>query len=166
MLTLWGAIVAERLGYEWPTALTLGKVVAGLNAQSKGRRLGIYPGKSPEGATERATKPSPPVAGRVALLGREVPTVKTPDGLRALAKERAESPAGVERYLEQKFGDALPEVVSAMRALARAYKPDRLAAVGFALYEQFRPEIPRGVTGWGAKGRLDLDRIRELRPGA
>lgn len=35
VLTLWAAVVAERLGYEEETALTLGKAVAVLNAQSK-----------------------------------------------------------------------------------------------------------------------------------
>jgi hypothetical protein len=34
VLTLWAAVVAERLGYERDEALTLGKAVAGLNAQS------------------------------------------------------------------------------------------------------------------------------------
>jgi hypothetical protein len=42
VLTLWAAVVAERLGYDHETALTLGKAVAGLNAQSKGLRLGIF----------------------------------------------------------------------------------------------------------------------------
>ena len=41
VLTLWGAVVAARMGYAWEEALTLGKGVAGLNAQSKGRSLGI-----------------------------------------------------------------------------------------------------------------------------
>ena len=30
------------------------------------------------------------------------------------------------------------------------------------LSEQFRPEIPEGVRGWGAKGELDLGRMRKL----
>jgi hypothetical protein len=34
-------VVAERLAYDHDTALTLGKSAAGLNAQSKARRLGI-----------------------------------------------------------------------------------------------------------------------------
>jgi hypothetical protein len=42
VLTLWAAVVAERLAYSHGTALTLGKAVTGLNAQSKGRRLGIF----------------------------------------------------------------------------------------------------------------------------
>jgi hypothetical protein len=41
VLTLWAAVVAERLGYDHDTAVTLGKAVAGLNAQSKARRLGM-----------------------------------------------------------------------------------------------------------------------------
>ena len=36
VLTLWAAVVAERLGYEWEEALTLGRAVAGLNAYKKG----------------------------------------------------------------------------------------------------------------------------------
>ena len=46
VLTLWAAVVSERLGFDRGEALTFGKAVAGLNAQSKGRRLGIFkPGK-------------------------------------------------------------------------------------------------------------------------
>jgi hypothetical protein len=30
------------------------------------------------------------------------------------------------------------------------------------LYEKFRPEIPEGKKGWGARGELDLDYIRSL----
>jgi hypothetical protein len=159
VLTLWAAIVAERLGHPRATALTLGKAVAGLNAQSKGRRLGIYEEPAPRPA--KGKKPAP-ATGTVPLLGRAVPVVDTPGGLRALVKEVPEKPAGVERYLEQKFGAALPEVEAAMRELAKAFPPKRLAAIGFTLYEQFRPEIPEGVRGWGARGVLDLRKVRAL----
>ena len=39
VLTLWAAVVAERFGFDRDEALSLAKAVAGLNAQSKGRRL-------------------------------------------------------------------------------------------------------------------------------
>jgi hypothetical protein len=42
VLTRWAIVVAQRLGFDEDEALTLGKAVAGLNAQSKGRRLGIF----------------------------------------------------------------------------------------------------------------------------
>lgn len=49
-----------------------------------------------------------------------------------------------------------------MTELANASKPDELAERGFGVYEQFRPVIPEGIQGWGAKGELDLGRIRKL----
>jgi hypothetical protein len=36
------AVVAERLGFKHDEALSLGKALAGLNARSKGQRLGIF----------------------------------------------------------------------------------------------------------------------------
>ena len=60
------------------------------------------------------------------------------------------------RYLEGRFGEALPAVREAMRALAKAFKAVQLAQVAFRLYEEFRPGIPVGVAGWGAKGGTGL----------
>ena len=54
VLTLWAAVVAERFGFDRKEALSLGKAAAGLTAQSKGRRLGIFT-PSPEAVR---TKPS------------------------------------------------------------------------------------------------------------
>ena len=160
VLTLWATIVAERLGHPHDTALTLGKASAGLMAQSKGRRLGIYPEPSPGERAARVKQPTVPES--IPLMGRAVPVVKTSSGLRATVKDQPVNPVSVERYLTQKFGPGLPEVREAMQALARAYPPKLLTAVGFSLYEQFRPAIPEGVRGWGARGPLDLDLIRLL----
>jgi hypothetical protein len=160
VLTLWAAVVAERLGYEHETALTLGKAVAGLNAQSKGRRLGIFkPVERPEEAPKKAR---PGEQFWVQLLGRAIPAVATPGGIRAVVEDRTIEPRSVERYLEGKFGEALESVRRAMNELARAFRPEDLARQSFSLYERFRPAIPEGVRGWGAKGELDLDRIRAL----
>jgi hypothetical protein len=82
--------------------------------------------------------------------------------VRAVVKSKPIEPEGVERYLESKFGEALPEARKAMMELANGFEQDELAQRGFGLYEQFRPEIPDGVSGWGAKGELDLGRIRKL----
>ena len=42
ILKLWATTVAERLGFDEDEALSFDKAVAGLNAQSKGQRLGIF----------------------------------------------------------------------------------------------------------------------------
>ena len=160
VLTLWAAVVAERLGYDRDTALTLGRAVAGLNAQSKGRRLGIYAEPAPEIAAHKAPARAAPKI--VYLLGRGVTVTRTREGMRAVVKGRVENPESVKRYLKEKFGESLPPVQSAMRALAKAHPPERLVEIAFNLYEEFRPAIPSGTKGWGAKGKLDPDRIRAL----
>ena len=68
----------------------------------------------------------------------------------------------VKTYLEGKFGDDLTAARDAMMTLAGRFKPDALRCEAFRLYEQFRPAIPEGVSGWGAKGVLDLGHIRRL----
>ncbi len=160
VLTLWAAVVAERLGYNRDEALTLGKALAGLNAQSKGRRLGIYQAPSEETA-KKARERKQGEEYTVMLMGRTVPVVLTDEGVRATTEGRPTSPSSVEHYLKGKFGEALPEVQKAMEELARSMPPRQLAARAYSLYEDFRPEIPEGTKGWGAKGELDLDRIRE-----
>jgi hypothetical protein len=88
--------------------------------------------------------------------------INTEEGVRAVSKDKPIEPAGVERYLESKFGESLETASAAMRDLAKAFRPEQLSQNGFSLYEKFRPAIPGGVTGWGAKGKLDFDRIRSL----
>ena len=162
VLTLWAAVVAERLGFDcWDEALTLGRAVAGLNAYSKGVRLGLFT-PAPKEVRAKKRKLAEGEKLHIDLLGRAVPAVHTPDGPRAVSKDRPIEPASVERYLEGKFDEALPAVRKAMETLARSMRPEALAAEAFKLYEQFRPEVPAGVRGWGAEGQLDLGHILAL----
>ena len=160
VLTLWAAVVAERLGFNHDEALSLGKALAGLNAQSKGRRLGIF--KPTPRELKKVRERERGEEFRVELLGRALPAVNTDEGVRAATKSEPIEPETVERYLESKFGESLPEARKVLMELASALDPDELAQQGFSLYEQFRPQIPEGVSGWGAKGELDLDGIRRL----
>jgi hypothetical protein len=91
-----------------------------------------------------------------------VPAINTRRGARAVVKDKPIEPDGVERYLIGKFGAELRTVKKAMESLVRAFKPEELNEIAFSLYERFRPEIPAGVSGWGAKGKLDLNLIRSL----
>jgi len=161
VLTLWASVVAERLGFDPDEALSLGKALAGLNAQSKGRSLGIF--KPVEYRKElQEKKARPGEAFWIELLGRPIPAHTTEQGLRAVNKNRVIEPDSVERYLQEKFGPKLESAKEAMMALARAYKPEELAMKAYSLYEKFRPEIPPGIKGWGAKGELRIDLVRSL----
>jgi hypothetical protein len=158
VLTLWAAVVAERLGFDWDEALTLGRAAAGFNAYSKDVRLGIYE-PTPDAERERRREARKGAIVQVDLLHRAVPARQTPDGLRALSNKRLITPARVQRYLEGKFGERLSDARVAMTRLARSMLARELAKRAYALYEEFRPVIPAGVRGWGAAGDLDLDRV-------
>ena len=161
VLTLWAAVVAERLGFNRDEALTLGRAVAGLTAHTKAVSLGLI---APTPAVVRKSRKEtvPGASLRVELLGRAIPVVTTKAGLRALSAGRPISPESVERYLKRSFGDALDDVRSAMMRLARSMPPKELARRAYALYERFRPDVPAGVHGWGRQGILDLARIERL----
>ncbi len=160
VLTLWAAIVAERLGYDRAEALTIGRAISGLAAQSKGRRLGIY--EEPTEKEKRERRQTRAEHDRVTVMGWPVPVQQTEHGLRAVYDDRPLHPAAVEHYLRNKFGPALPEVEQALRELAESYPKEELPRQAYRLYEEFRPHIPSGERGWGRKGELSLEVVRSL----
>lgn len=160
VLTLWAAVVAERLGFRWDEALTLGKALAGLNAYSKGVSLGLFEPAPESVKAERREKEGKRL--HVDLMHRAIPVTVTRHGLRALAHDKPITPESVERYLAGKFGDDLDAATAAMRALAKSQARRALAKFAYGLYERFRPAIPPGATGWGAKGELKLGELGKL----
>lgn len=160
VLTLWASIVAERLGFDHDEALSLGKALAGLNAQSKGRRLGIF--QAADKGAKEARKKKHGESFAIGLMGRQIPATHTTDGIRALNKAAIQKPEAAQKYLESKFGDHLESCFEAMSKLARAVPAEELDQRAFGLYEQFRPDVPAGAKGWGARGELKLDVMARL----
>ena len=52
-----------------------------------------------------------------------------------------------------------------MVKLAKSRDPEQLTDEAFRLYEAFRPGVPAGESGWGAKGTLSLAKIVALAEG-
>lgn len=160
VLCLWASVVARRLGFNKGEALSLAKGITGLTAQSKGRRLGIFTPKPAEARKQKSGKEF-----AVEFMGRHVPCINTDDGVRHVNKEKPVTPESVKKYLAGKFGDDLGAATEAMEALAKAYKPSELGDLAFGLYAKFRPSVPAGTKGWGAKGELDLGAVLKLGKG-
>jgi hypothetical protein len=159
VLTLWAAVVAERLGHPSDTALTLGRAVAGSAARAKARAIG----REEQQADRNADTPrlrEEHVTAPVFLLGNSIRLLPNADGeLRAADGEQPSDPAAVERYLAKAFGDHQAEVRSAMETLAARYDPAELNRIGFRLYEWFRSEVPSDNEGWGVKAVLEIEKI-------
>ncbi len=161
-LTLWAAVVAQRLGYSEDEALTLGKAVAGQTAAAKGKRLGLVherPRDEKEKISERREAMG---ATRVSLMGRTIPCMVTEEGLRALSGTSMVDPDSVRRYLRGKFKDRLSEVQEKLSALAALYEEDDLQSQAMDLYMRLRPVVASGTAGWGRAGTLDLARIDQV----
>jgi len=82
--------------------------------------------------------------------------------LRALALGKIGRVEDALAILEPLYEDGQrdPETVGILAGILKreGRNPER----AFELYEGFRPKIPAGQRGWGAKGRLDLERVRRL----
>ena len=121
--------------------------------------LGIYH-PAPEAEQKPAKQHVKAEYQPVEILGRQVPTIETPDGIRAAKDDKPISPSSVEAYLQRSFGDDLQRVTDAMKELAESHDPADLDRDAYRLYERFRPQIASGQRGWGQKGTLDLGKIR------
>ncbi len=162
VLTLWAAVVAKRLGYDEDESLSLGRALAALNAQSKGRMIGVF---GPPKGSEEGGRPKRAGLGEefwIDLMGRDIPAKNTGDGVRAVSGDDPVSPDSARKYLQDKLGDNLDAVHEALEDLADSMPPNQLASRAYGLYEKFRPKIPSGRAGWGAKGELDLALVRSL----
>ena len=91
-----------------------------------------------------------------------MPATNTAGGIRAVRGGKPVDPESVRRYLEGKFGGHLRAVRSAMRKLGGAHTPREPARAAYPLYERFRPAIPAGKKGWGARGVLGVGLIERL----
>jgi hypothetical protein len=159
VLTLWAAVVATRLGFEWEEALTLGRAMAGLNAYSKGKALGLFE-PTPEAIKERRRQlHREKGALSIDLLNRRVPVVHTEAGIRALQKDQPTNPASVMNYLPRAFGDVLDDARDAMASLAGAREPQELASKSSV--PQFHPASGDGAPT-AALTSITFERSREM----
>lgn len=159
VLTLWASVVAERLGHPPELALSLAKIVAGTAARAKARRLGIAE-ESDQAKDRHDAGPAPPQR-TTQLLGRQIRLTHDKDGVvLADAGGKPEPSQPVRAYIAKAFGEHLGAVREAMEELAERYEPQELNRIGFRLYEHFRPDVAPDARGWGAKGVLDLEKIR------
>jgi hypothetical protein len=158
-LTLWASVVARRLGHDEDEALTLGRAVAGLTAQSKGRRLGIYTPSSVEERGKVREKREKIGVETVEMMDRVIPCVRTLGGLRALSKASPVDPDSVRKYLAGRFKADLRLVEAKLVELAATFEPAELNRVAMDVYMRLRPNVPKGLEGWGKAGLLDTERI-------
>lgn len=155
VLTLWAAVVAQRQGYTWQEALTFGRAIASKCAQAKGLRLGLKTGVGERGVRDAEFE-------EFEVFGMLIPGSRTKQGVRAVQDGHPTAPSTVESYLQKVFSLNLEFCKAALEVLAHAFSPEALGGACYRLYEDFRPQVPAGTGGWGAKGIFDLRLVLKL----
>lgn len=97
VLTLWAAIVAERLGHDADAAITLGRAVAGSSARVKAYAIGLEE-KRENGGVREGAKPTP--RQTVHLLGRDLSVVERNGSTYALDHDKPASSRPAHAYVE------------------------------------------------------------------
>lgn len=100
VLCLWAATVAAREGHEWKTALSIGKAIMVLFAQSKGTSIGVF--EKDESKEKKGAKRQHETCH---VFGINVPVMTGERGdMRACVGDKPCDPIETQWYLRDKFG--------------------------------------------------------------
>ncbi|KAK5123903.1 hypothetical protein LTR85_002099 [Meristemomyces frigidus] len=164
VLELWSSCVAHFLYPEvsWDTCLSVGGAIATITAVAKGRSIGTMdkpdPGEAEERRQKRKGKAENDELEELDVMHFKL---KVKDG-QAMVGDKPKK--GNEPALRKKYGEEQYE--QAKKAFEEALsnwkgKESELDGQAFKMYEDFRPSIPPGQKGWGKKGQLNLQNVRD-----
>lgn len=98
---MWVAAVAERQGFNFDEAVTFGKAISGLFAQSKGKRIGIVDDDAKE--PEESKKKNKKETEKFEVFGNSISGKTTDKGRFAVESGKAIAPNTVKAYLHRAF---------------------------------------------------------------
>ena len=173
VLTLWAAVLAHvgPAQLPWLSALTVGKAIAGMLAQSRGRSLGIFePSADRTRKRQKTADEQQHEVADVQVLGIKVHMARVDQLALATISNKPVNASQCDRYVHQHLGGDRPRVMAVMRYVAQCLlargvdgEADITGRYSFTLYEQFRPTLNNGqAPGWGQKGELDLRKMVEI----
>lgn len=166
VLQLWAAVVAGFLypNETWDTCLSIGGAISTLCAISKGRAIGKVEPKDTsaeelEARDRKRQQTKKEVNRTLDVMGFDL-DIK--DGVVIVSGK----PKPVkESLLQGKFGgeDEYTNVKQVMENALRIWSDDkeRLDKKAFSMYESFRPGVAAGSSGWGRKGELKMDKVKD-----
>ncbi|KIW60675.1 hypothetical protein PV05_00875 [Exophiala xenobiotica] len=168
VLQLWSACVAQHLYPElsWGTSLAVGSAISTLCAIAKGKSIGTIEEreKTPEEKAAQTAQRRAAEAGadrEVQVMGFRL-YIKGQDViLQGKPKHGNEGALKAKFGGDENYGRAKTVMDDAITSWTASDKKGELNAKAFHMYEEFRPSVQGGQGGWGKKGALELDRVRE-----
>jgi len=161
VLEPWAATVTSFIypKLSWDTCLSAGNAISTLCAISKGRAIGaIERPDTSTGEQKRRQRSGDDQLDELEVMGFHL---KLKDGY-ALVRDKPKKPN--EAALEKKFGEAAyKQAKEAFQDALKSWsgREEELDAQAFHHYEVFRPTVAKGQKGWGRKGVLNLQTVKE-----
>jgi len=167
VLQLWATCVSHFLhpDISWPTCLSIGGSIATLCAISKGRATGKVGPKNDSAIAEDKREKRKQNASKGSET-REIEVMGFPQQIRGEAVVVDGKPKPLkEGLLMGKFGgeEEYERVKKVMEEGLQSWEDEKeeLDNKAFHMYERFRPDVPKGGSGWGRKGELNLHKIKD-----
>jgi len=161
VLELWAATVTSFLypDVSWETSLSAGSAISTLCAISKGRAIGTI--DKPDSSTSEKKKQRHSKNDQIEELEVMGFHLKLKDG-HVLVGEKPKKAS--EQTLIKKFGEvAYKQAKETFQDSLQSWsgQEEELNAHAFHHYGAFRPTVPKGQKGWGRKGILSLQTVKE-----
>ena len=165
VLELWASCVTQFLhpSVSWETCLSAGGAISTITAISKGRSIGKMEKPDPGEAEERRGKRKEK-AEKEGLEELEVMSFKLKLDKSGQAMVGGKPKKAGEEALRKKYGpEQYDKVKKVFQDSLKSWKgkEEELNGRAFGMYEDFRPTIPPGQQGWGRKGQLRLDTVKD-----
>lgn len=166
VLDLWASCVAELVhpSLSWETCLSIGGAISTITAISKGRSIGTIekpdPGEAHAKKEKRKEKAAQGGYDEIEVMSFHLNIDKDGHALVGGKPKKAS-----EETLRKKFGgDEYSKARDTFRNAVKKWKgrEEELDKQAFGFYEEFRPSIPPGQKGWGRKGQLRLQSVRDV----
>ncbi|KAF2485792.1 hypothetical protein BDY17DRAFT_111666 [Neohortaea acidophila] len=163
VLELWASCVTQFLypSLSWSTCLSAGGAISTITAIAKGRSIGKIDKPDPEEA-EKRKQARQDKAEKEELDEIEPMSFKLSLDNEGHAMVGGKPKKPNEETLAKKYGEQYDSVKETFKDALKAWKSreDDLNSQAFGMYEQFRPTVPPGQSGWGRKGQLNLEAVK------
>lgn len=158
-LTLWGTTVAQRVGFDWQEALSIGRASATQEVYPNGAKH-VHFRPTPATVRRRRSTTTPGQTIAIDLLGRAILVVRTGGGFRALHRGKIIDPISVDHALMRRISEKKYLILcAALMRLARSMTPTELAVHGDVI---FRRVCSTTTRQGNAVVRVDLQLMRKL----
>lgn len=162
VLELWASCVAQALRPELSkeACQSIGAAIATITAISKGRSIGTMEKPDPaEAKPKRAAQQDD--LNEVQVMSFRLTLDKSGHAAIGNKPKKPNEEALRKKYGgSEQYDKAKATFQDALQAWKR--REDELQKQAFGFYEAFRPSIPSGQKGWGRKGQLRLQTVRDV----